>query len=283
MEKADEPFFTESRGASAGVNPFFGEWSGVFKFPPVSHTAKFERREEFRLQFQKSIGCRYYFTDEVKVQITLYLNEQRVRETDSTADVDNYAKGILDCLKGQGGVLIDDCQIQSLDICWVSSNTEEEWFDVQIRGHPDEFKLRDVALYEMPNGLWYPLSTFVWVDGEAMPMEDADKIAGPLILEVMTDFTNKIRAKMRNSGMDKITAYRTSNYFNTVARGFHKSRVEGQFDLVPIKKWRLDVDELAKADKGKAQKVYDLLKTFKVQKKQSLEGWKEILDKMNKK
>ena len=93
MEQPDEPFYTESCGASAGVNQFFGEWSGVFKFPPVSHTAKFERREEFRLQFQKEMGCRFYFTDEVKVQITLYLNEQRVRETDSTADVDNYAKG----------------------------------------------------------------------------------------------------------------------------------------------------------------------------------------------
>lgn len=39
MELADEHIQTESLGALAGVNPFFGEWSGVFKFPPVSHTA----------------------------------------------------------------------------------------------------------------------------------------------------------------------------------------------------------------------------------------------------
>ncbi len=277
MEEPDEPFHTESRGASAGANPFFGEWRGVFKFPPVSHTAKLKRREEFRLKVQKDVGCSYYFTDEVKVQITLYLDEQRVRETDSTADVDNYAKGILDSLKGQGGILIDDCQIQSLGIYWVSSDGEEEWFDVEIRGHPDEFQLRDVSLYEMPNGLWYPLSTFVWENGSAVPKGDTDRIAGPLILDAMTDFTNKIRAKMRDSGMDKITAYRSSNFFNTAARGFHKSRVEGQFELVPIRKWRAAVDELAEVDAEKSQKVYELLKSFKVQKDQSLENWQKKL------
>lgn len=276
MEISEGPFFTEGKGAEKGVNPFFGEWRKGFKFSPVASTAKPERRREFRQRIQEEIECSFYFTDEVKVEITLHIDEQRVRETDQTADLDNFAKCILDCLKGRDGILIDDCQIQSLHISWLDIYDDDEWFEVEIRGHPDEFFLRDVALYEMPDKLWYPLSDHSWVNGEAVPLNEATRLAGPLILEAMTDFSRKLRAKMRDSGLSRMQAYRESKYHSTGARGYHKSRVEGEFDLVPLTQWKADVAEMYRIGDERAKSVATLLKEFKEQKAETLSTWEKL-------
>ena len=276
MEMPEEPFHTESKGAENGVNPFFGEWRQRFRFSPVASTAKPERRQNFRQRIQEAIGCSFYFTDEVKVEITLHIDEQRIRETDQTADLDNFAKCILDCLKGKNGILIDDCQIQSLHISWIDIYDDNEWFEVEIRGHPDEFLLRDVVLYEMPDKLWYPLSNHSWDNGEALPVNEVTRLAGPLILEAMTDFSRKLRSKMRATGLSRMQAYRKSKYHSTGARGFHKSRVEGEFDLVPMKKWKADIAELSESGDEKAKSVATLLHEFKEQKAATLSTWEEL-------
>lgn len=279
MDHLEEPFRVEGSGASAGVNPFFGEWRKSFKFPPVAYTAKSEKRAEFRKRVRAEIGVEYYFIDEVKVDITLHIDEQRFRETDKTADVDNFAKCILDCLKGKDGILIDDCQIQSLHISWIDVHDEHEWFEVEIKSHPDEFMLKDVKLYEMPNGLWYPLSNRSWDHGAAMPVNDATIIAGPLILEAMTDFSHKIRAKLRRHGRNRMQAYRESKYHDTLARGFHKSRVEGEFELVSLGEWRSAVEDLARAGDESSQRIFEYLKDFKSKKQESLQDWESTFRK----
>lgn len=277
MEAPEEPFYTESKGVANGVNPFFGEWHQEFRFPPVSHTAKGDKRQEFQKRLQSEIACVYYFTDEVKVDITLHLDEQRVRESDSTADVDNFAKGILDCLKGKFGIMIDDCQIQSLSISWIDIYTEDEWFEVTVKGHPDEFMLRDITLYEMPDGLWYPISNKTWDNGVSKPKCDIDVVAAPLLLEIMTEFTNKLRAVLRQSGLNRMQAYRKSQYFATPARGFHKSRVEGSFPLAPLKKWREAVPKLDAKDQVNAKKIIGYIDDFKAAKNERLKEIKKSL------
>jgi Holliday junction resolvase RusA-like endonuclease len=276
LESPEEPFHTESIGASKGINPFFGEWRHKFNFSPVPHTANGARRKEFCEKVQSEIGCSYYFTDEVKVEITLHIDEQRIRETDQTADVDNFAKCILDCIKGKHGILIDDCQIQSLHISWIDIYDEHEWFEVEVRGHPDEFLLRDVCLYEMPDGLWYPLSNHTWDAGEAKPLDEISEISGPLILEAMTDFSRRLRAMLRDAGFNRIKAYREARYHATGARGFHKSRVEGDFDLIALKDWRARIAELTEKGDSRMKSVHAALVEFKSKKDESLKIWERL-------
>ena len=275
MEDTEGPLEIESAGAKMGVNPFFGEWRKCFYFSPVPHTARADKRAAFRERMRNDIDCRYYFTDEVKVEISLHIDEQRIRETDRTADLDNFAKCILDCIKGKDGILIDDCQIQSLHISWIDVYNETEWFEVEIRGHPDEFSLKEVALYEMPDGLWYPLSNHTWDKGKATPIDEVTKIAGPLILEAMTEFSKKIRAKLRDSGYNRMQAYRQSKYHATAARGFHKSRVEGEFELIKLKEWKRQVSELSERGDEKATEVIEMVRSFKDKKIESLKTWEQ--------
>lgn len=276
MPSTEDPILIESRGVSKGVNPFFGEWRKNFKFSPVASTAKADRRKEFRTAIQSAIDNKYYFTDEVKVEISLHIDKQRIRETDQTAGLDNFAKCILDCIKGKSGILIDDCQIQSLSISWIDVYNDDEWFEVEVRGHPDEFLIRDVTLYEMPDKLWYPLSNHSWSDGEAVPINEVTRLAGPLILEAMTDFSRKLRATMRASGLTRMQAYRESMYHSTGARGFHKSRVEGEWPVVPLKEWKGEMDKLFRSGDDKTKAVAAKWIEFKEQKEKTLSIFKEL-------
>jgi hypothetical protein len=54
-------------------------------------------------------------------------------ETSDTADLDNYAKSILDGLKGPDGILLDDTQVQTLIISYIDNYEREgPFFDVSI-------------------------------------------------------------------------------------------------------------------------------------------------------
>jgi Holliday junction resolvase RusA-like endonuclease len=75
------------------------------------------QRGEFRAAIQgssKTIG----FSNEIHLEITLHVDVQTVLETDEAADLDNYAKAILDGLKGPNGIMIDDT-VQALTISWI--------------------------------------------------------------------------------------------------------------------------------------------------------------------
>jgi hypothetical protein len=81
-------------------------------------------------------------------------------ETPDSADLDNYAKLICDCFKGSKGILIDDTQIQHLSISFFDT-IDAEYFEVTIHGRTDDFIMKDVDLYEMPNGMYYAISNKV--------------------------------------------------------------------------------------------------------------------------
>lgn len=61
-------------------------------------------------------------TGNINLQLMWYLDDIKRQETDSIGDLDNISKPILDSLIGYEGVLIDDSQISSLDISWISKN-----------------------------------------------------------------------------------------------------------------------------------------------------------------
>jgi Holliday junction resolvase RusA-like endonuclease len=197
------------------------------------------KRAAFREAIQAELKNKFFYTNEVRLDIVLHLDVQTVLETDETADVDNYAKAILDGLKGPNGLLLDDTQVQALTIHWLDSDGRDRtYFEVSISASPDDFMLKPVEFYEMPDGLWYPHSRRMWSDGGQEDQSDLNHYAGLLILEVMSSVKKDARHLFRKNGMERLRAYQQGMHMSSSARGFHRSRIDEGFAMHAQREWR---------------------------------------------
>lgn len=213
---SEEAIEHERKGAMLGLNPMFGDWQHRFGFAPISYASGGAKRAEFRNAIQAELKTRFFYTNEVRLGIVLHLDVQTVLETDETADVDNYAKAVLDGLKGPSGILIDDTQVQALTIHWLDSHGQDQtYFEVSVSSSPDEFMLKPIEFYEMPDGLCYPYSRMMWSDGGREDQSDRNHYAGLLILKMMSSVKKDDRHLFRKSGMDRLTAYQKGMYVSS--------------------------------------------------------------------
>lgn len=249
----DEPFEIEAAGAKAGINPMFGEWRQRFDFAPVPHRGSGGPvRRAFQDAIRAALTNRFVYWGEVQVVITLYLDVQSVLETSETADVDNYAKSILDALKGPDGLLIDDTQVQALTISWIDSH--ETYFEVEIRASPDDFMIKPVGFFEMPDGLFYPQPATFWDLAGPKAATELDRFAGLTIAEMMAGGKKHMRHVLRQAGQTRLEASRNSAYIETQLRGFHRSRLaDSGFDMTPIADWRAERKAWAERAPDKAK------------------------------
>ncbi|GGE89017.1 RusA family crossover junction endodeoxyribonuclease [Niveispirillum cyanobacteriorum] len=236
---SNEAFEHEQKGANEGLNPMFGNWQHRFEIAPISYAAGGVKRAAFRKAIQGKLKNKFCYTNEVRLEIVIYLDVQTVLETDETADVDNYAKAILDGLKGPEGILFDDTQVQALTVSWLDSyGRDRTYFEVSISSSPDDFMLKPVEFYEMPDGLWYPHGRKMWSDGGQESQSDRDHYAGLLILEMMSSVKRNARVLFRKSGMGRLRAYQQGKYVSSSARGFHRSRIDEGFSMHARREWR---------------------------------------------
>lgn len=235
----DEQLALERAGANAGLNPMFGEWQHRFAFAPVLYGNGAAQRGAFREAIQAELTNQWLYSHEIHVDITLHVDVQTTLETDETADLDNYAKAILDGLKGPNGIMIDDTQVQALSIHWIDGYGPPS-FIVETKGSPDDFVLKPQEFYEMPDGLWYPHGRQLWSDGRGDPTSEFNHFAGLSIMELMSSTKNRARAELRKGGADRLRAYQQSRYVTSLARGFHRSRIEDGFALRARRTWQAD-------------------------------------------
>ena len=182
----------------------------------------------------------------------MHLDVQRVLETSETADLDNYAKSILDGRKGPDGILLDDTQVQTLTISWINNYGHGSgYFDVAISASPDDFILKPISFYEMPDKLWYPHGRRLWTDGVADEQSDGLHYTGLVILEVMSSGKANTRHLLRQMGMDSLGAYQRALPISSSARGFHKSRIDPGFETFDRKTWRAEFESWKRDHKGK--------------------------------
>lgn len=235
----------------------FGDWQRHFEFAPVSYSSSGTARTRFRQGIQAKLENKFFYTSEVRLEIVLRLDVQTVLETDQTADVDNYAKGIIDGLKGPNGILFDDTQVQALTISWLDSyGRERTSFDVFISASPDDFLLKPVEFYEMRDGLWYPYSRQMWSNGRQEEQTDRGYHTSLLILDRLSVLKKEVRHSLRKAGMDRLRAFQQSLHLQTSTRGFHRSRIDTDFVMHAHKEWRNSVenwrhdhrDEIAQID-----------------------------------
>ena len=236
----DKPFEIEAAGSKAGLNPMFGEWRHRFDFAPIAHRGSGgSARQAFQEAIRAELINQFVYWGELQVVITLFLDVQTVLETSETADVDNYAKSILDALKGPHGIIIDDTQVQALTISWIDSHAT--YFEVEIRSSPDDFMIKPVAFFEMPDGLYYPQPTKFWDTAGPRPATDFDQFAGLTISEMMAGGKKHMRHVLRQAGLTRLQASRNSAYIETQLRGFHRSRLtDSGFDMTSIADWRAE-------------------------------------------
>lgn len=224
----------EQKQYEKGLNPFFGEYHQVFNIRPIPYGNR--NKKQFIESVQEYFkDIHYYFYDEVRVEIELYLNEQRRYETPDSGDLDNYAKLICDALKGKNGILIDDIQIQRLNIGWIDT-MKEEHFEVRIFSHPDSFILKHIEFYEMPNGLYYPISDKLWTVDGVKDVTTGEKEAIQKILFEVLKGVRKKRHFMHQKGKQGAEAYYKYMKAHPVLRGYNKNRLlENGFKLFTIK------------------------------------------------
>lgn len=257
---SEEAVEHERNGANAGLNPMFGDWQQRFDFAPVPYSKGGEARRAFRDAVQSALRNKFFYSSEIRLDIVLHLDVQTVLETDETADVDNYSKAISDALKGPNGLYIDDTQIQALSIHWLDCyGRDRAHFDVSISSSPDDFLLKPVEFYEMPDGLWYPQGRLLWSDGAEDEQSDRNHYAGLLILEMMSGVKKDARHMFRKQGMDRLRAYQNALYLSSSARGFHRSRLDDDFKLHPIRKWREAFEDWRKTNADEIAPIQELL------------------------
>lgn len=213
----------EAQGYREGSNPMFGEFTRVFPFSPLTFRSK--ERRYFRSMFHQAVfDIKYCYYGEVKIDITLYFEERKRFESLELGDLDNYAKSICDCLKGPKGLLIDDSQVQALSIIWIDT-VGNEYFEIRMRGHPDEFIMKPIEFYEMPDHLFYPVSNKSWtIDGVRDISSDEKESLLALLYGMIRNGSN-FRNKLVKVGVSISQAFQQSRAVMPILRGFHEGRI----------------------------------------------------------
>jgi Holliday junction resolvase RusA-like endonuclease len=254
---AEESFEIEQRGYESGSNPFMGEWRKTFNFPPVSYANKSELKQEFKNRVRNELGNKFVYFHQVTLIITLYLNHEKILETPEYGDLDNYAKSICDALKGNGGIMIDDCQIQRFDISWVDV-PKESFFEIELRSSPDDFMPVELKLYQMPDNLYYPVSNLLWDSGSIIEVDPINKYLELKLLSAMTSTKRTLRHQIRQAGTPQFRAFQYGRRFSPMKWAFHPTRVaDSSYQLVSRKEWESEYRDWA-AQNENSEKVVSI-------------------------
>ena len=214
----EKDYEIEYIGYQNGENPIAGEWYHKFNFEPIPYSNENKyKKEDFRKKFQKELKNKFIFYGEVSVTIILYFNEEKKLERLKYGDLDNYAKMLLDCMKGKNGLFIDDCQVQHLDISWIDIPSAKSYFEITIKSLPDAFLRKPIKLYEMPDKLYYPISLYT--------TDKKELIEILCLLYSMINNKVKIKHKLRKEKKSELEVFHLTALISPIIMGFHKSHI----------------------------------------------------------
>lgn len=139
--------------------PEFGELVFELDIPPSSIQAKKVTKAELVSEIRRLTGpLEYIFLGDLQLEVEWFANPKVRFESDKSPDVDNILKPIIDALCGPNGVLIDDCQLQSVLSYWMYNYNRPEHFHIRLKYIPDEWtKKQDLAFVQFDDALCLPL------------------------------------------------------------------------------------------------------------------------------
>nr|CBX29263.1 hypothetical protein N47_J02440 [uncultured Desulfobacterium sp.] len=196
--------------------PESGEIEFSIERPPVSLQSNGDRKREFKEHVAAKVEkVGFLLSGDVSVRIQWNVHEQKRYENNTSADVDNIVKPLLDAICGPNGILIDDNQVQAIECFWIDSY-EYNWeqIDIRIKFMPDE--------YLPKNGL-----AFVCMDKNiCIPFLKNRRPEEQVLFISAQERKLALRDEMMKNGM----SYYESKDVMSVQRFFHKSRLQG-FDI----------------------------------------------------
>jgi hypothetical protein len=186
--------------------------SFAIKARPVSlQGSPAAKRELKRLVTRAIFKSQFLLSGEVEFLITLQVHERERYEGIFSPDVDNIIKPLLDALCGSKGILVNDCQVQSVRCSWIDWTRTDHNLLFEIRHEPDA---------------WIPKKNLVWV-------EVADKLCMPLNTDAKPAVQEAMLAVwQRMFSTRKELLKRGADYYEAltvmpIQRPFFKARLKG--------------------------------------------------------
>ncbi len=140
----------------------FGDLTVALANGPVSQQATRARKDELTRNLRASLA-RYQFllTGDVQIELEWLVHERARYESDHGADVNNILKPTLDALAGPQGILIDDCQVQSITASWIDwTHENQQQLTIRLHHLADEFMPRNsLAFVSLGENLFMPVNT----------------------------------------------------------------------------------------------------------------------------
>jgi Holliday junction resolvase RusA-like endonuclease len=218
-----EDYEIEGRNASIGLNPMMGEWQVTIAGRPVPYSGTSNTAMElWRIEIKKAIGGNrsWIYSHQVSLSIDLYVDYQSMMETNEIGDLDNYAKLICDSLKGNGGIVVDDCQFQRLDVAWIDApNRDHEEVILRFRAAPDDFFLLPIKIYEMSDGLFYPFPDNNWTAHGPVAVSSSEREMRLVTADALTRAKKLMRHSERKVGSPQFrSVQKTRHLWDPISR-----------------------------------------------------------------
>jgi Holliday junction resolvase RusA-like endonuclease len=191
----------------------------------ASSSAKAALRDAIRSLTRQ---CPSLLTCDVQINIRWWAPLRDRYEADSSADVDNIIKPIVDAISGTEGILINDCQLQSISSYWVTAQ-EHHSLDIMVKPADQMLILKhNIVFVEAMPRLYFPF-------------DDGLPNGFNIRLLDMLAHTVEHRRSMEADGYDPTTI----NYMMPQQRFFHRTRVS-DFRRMTLAEYRAQL--LARGD-----------------------------------
>lgn len=131
--------------------------------PPLSLQAAAERKRPYMAALQEAVSSAtsIVMTGDVKIAIDWYIDQHNRYSTNRVADIDNIVKPILDSVSGNGGIIVDDGQVQAIDVRWLDKLNVKE--DFRVRFEPLAFEgmitRESLGFAEFSSSRCFPIQT----------------------------------------------------------------------------------------------------------------------------
>jgi Holliday junction resolvase RusA-like endonuclease len=191
--------------------PQDGELSFTLALGPASvQGGKVKKDALLEEVLRQTRDFQYLLTGDMALDIEWMIHEHERYETDRSPDIDNIWKPLIDSFCGPQGVLIDDCQVQSVAMRWIDWTFDRQEINVRMKFHSDEW-MRKAGLYFVHHrrALCFPVGGGLKPELEARVVEH---------LRGMIESRDRLMA----TGVD----YYAAKSVMSVQRPFHRSRLQ---------------------------------------------------------
>lgn len=208
--------------------PEYGEIILTFTLEPVSLQSSSQKKNFVKSEIRKKTKLiKYLLSGDVKIEIQWLLHEQQRYESSDSPDMDNIIKPILDGLSGPEGILIDDCQVQTIGSHWINWTKQEHQINIYIKYISDDYVKKDGLIFiNMGNNLFMPFNS------------NTPIFANKIILEQLEKMAN-----LKTKILEKTGDYYQAKMFNSIQRVFHKSRIFGEFKTIELEDFKNELSD----------------------------------------